>query len=445
MSDIGQVPASQELEQAVLGAILINPDLRAQVDLSGDDFYSHRHRTIWGAMGRLNGNTDMITLSDELDKAGQLGEIGGPAYLAALITRVGTTLYTEEYALRLRDLSQRRRMLAAANELARIAFDLDASPDTAYALLDQLVTQRPVQGAAQPIRDWVVQAYQEISRRATQEVPDFSLNTGFPDIDALIGGLYPDEGTFFYLAGQPGVGKTILWSNICEHLATQAPGAMYSIEMKRLRLMLRSFSARTGISVWNMRQGKVDEAQLGHLADSLPAYDRMRLFVSDSSEWSTQGLRADLYRLKREHGVRWFAVDYLALINDQAQRSDEWDRVREVSRRLLGICRSLGMACIAIHTLNKEGFNKHAGMSAFSGSAGVMYDADISAYLSDGESKSFAVNGGAWTPIDLNVVKNRDGEGGLGSVTLGRMKNAPRFITPSLTNQPEEKAPWYHK
>lgn len=444
MPDVGELLASSDLEQAVLGSVLISPDLRERVDLYEDDFYLHKHRYIWQAMGKLNGSTDILTLSDELEKSGKLRDIGGPAYLVKLMSMIGSSLNVEEYAIRLRELAQRRRMITAASELAKIAFDLDASPDDAYAVLEQLQAQKPVLGSAQPVQDWVVAAYNEIARRMARGASDFSLSTGYPDIDRLIGGLYPDEGSFFYLAGQPGIGKTILWSNICEHLATQAPGAMYSIEMKRLRLMLRSFSARTGISVWNMRQGRIDDQQLTRLQESMQDYDRMSLFVSDSSDWTTQGLRTDLYRLKREHGVRWFAVDYLALINDQTPRADEWDRVREISRRLLGICRSLGMACIAIHTLNKEGFNKHAGMSAFSGAAGVMYDADISAYLSAGESKSFQINGAAWDPVDLNVVKNRDGEGGLGSVTLGRMKHVPKFITPTL-NHKEEEVPWYSK
>lgn len=443
MPEISQLPASSELEQALLGAILIDPELRERISLEQEDFYIHRHRFIWQALSRLNGNTDMFTVAAELERDDHLDEIGGPAYLAVLVSRVGSALNGEDYAERIKEFSQRRRMITAANELARLAFDLDSCLDESDTIVERLRAQKPVTGAAQPIQTWAAEVYGEVEHRMSSG-EHAALTTGFVDLDKLIGGLYPDEGTFFYLAGQPGVGKTILWANVCEHLALQAPGAMYSLEMKRLRLMLRSFSARTGLSVWDMRQGRITDQQLRQLQEGLPEYDRLRLFVSDNHEWTTAGLRADLYRLKREHGVKWFAVDYLALISDPVPRGEEWMREREISRRLLGICRSLGMACIAIHTLNKEGFKKHAGMKAFSGAAGVMYDADISAYLSESEDSAFRLNASAWTPIDLNLVKNRDGEGGLGSITLGRMKHVPKFITPSY-NQPEEKEQWYQK
>ncbi len=121
------VPHSREAEEAVIGAILINPEAYYDVAqfLVGDDFYIHRHRWIWDAFTRLQEQRtpiDFLTVTEELDQMGQLGEVGGPAYLTVLVNNVPTSLHAEAYGHVVEETAVRRRMLDAANQIAKMAY-----------------------------------------------------------------------------------------------------------------------------------------------------------------------------------------------------------------------------------------------------------------------------------------------------------------------------------
>lgn len=128
------VPHSREAEEAVIGAILINPEAYYDVAqfLVGDDFYIHRHRWIWDAFTRLQEQRtpiDFLTVTEELDQMGQLGEVGGPAYLTVLVNNVPTSLHAEAYGHVVEETAVRRRMLDAANQIAKMAYKEDTGID----------------------------------------------------------------------------------------------------------------------------------------------------------------------------------------------------------------------------------------------------------------------------------------------------------------------------
>ena len=129
------VPHSREAEDAVLGAVLINPEAYYDVAsfLRADDFYIHRHRWIWETFTRLHERRipiDLLTVTDELDQQGQLEETGGPAYLTALINNVPISLHAQAYGRIVEANAIRRRMLSAANEIAKLAYQQDSTVDT---------------------------------------------------------------------------------------------------------------------------------------------------------------------------------------------------------------------------------------------------------------------------------------------------------------------------
>jgi len=129
------VPHSREAEEAVIGAVMINPEAYYDVAqfLQADDFYIHRHRWVWETFMRLHERRvpiDFLTVSEELDQLGQLAEVGGPAYLTSLINNVPTSLHAEAYGQIVEETAIRRRMLAAANEIAKLAYQEDASVET---------------------------------------------------------------------------------------------------------------------------------------------------------------------------------------------------------------------------------------------------------------------------------------------------------------------------
>ena len=428
---MNKAPYSPELEEALLGSILINPSITLSLDLVSEEFYIHRHRFIFDAILALVENArdvDVLTLSEELERAGKLNEVGGYPFLAKLITEVPTSLHAETYVKQLKQLAGRRRMIQIANELAQAALDTETEVEiSAASALDQLSNFKVSQGGARSITEHHFRVKGELIRRSEVSEDAFSLRTGFADIDRLLGRMYPDDGTLLLIVGDPGQGKTVLMQDMARFYALQAPGAIYSSEMTAFRLMLRDYSARDGLKVSDMKRGQVDLEELDKLDRH---YQKTDLFLSDSSEWTTTALRADLTRLKREHGVRWYTFDYLSLLKDEV-RGEEHDRTRQISLRLMRINRALGMHALIVHTLTKSG--------AVAGSAGVGYDADIIAQL---KATNSGISTGTYQPVDFIVSKNRDGEGPLGSATLGLMFDRPHFITPGMK---EEPAPWYNK
>ena len=130
------VPHSREAEEAVIGSILINPEAYFDVAqfLVGDDFYIHRHKWVWEAFTRLQEQRtpiDFLTVSEELDQAGQLAELGGPAYLTVLLNNVPTSLHAEAYGHIVEETAIRRRMIQAANKIAKVAYQEDLNIETA--------------------------------------------------------------------------------------------------------------------------------------------------------------------------------------------------------------------------------------------------------------------------------------------------------------------------
>ena len=429
---------SVEAEEAVLGDILINPQMWGELNLAAADFYFERHRMIWSAAGQVQRDgqlLDYVTLLEQLRRSATLAEIGGPAFLVKLLNSTPTSFNAVSHADVVRDLSRRRQIVTIAQDLVHAA--QDSGSNVLYAqssALDELGKTAKTTGGAVPIAEWAVETYGTIAERAESGAPEL-LPTGFADLDAMIGGLDPDEGTLFLLGGRPGAGKTILFSNIAENLQADAPGALYSLEMKRKRMMMRSMSAATGISAWKMRRGKVGESELDQLAGELDRYADMRLFVSDGSSWTTSSLRADLIRLKHERGIRWYGVDYLGLLTDDLGKGvKEHERLAHLSRRLLQINRDLGLASIIIHTATKENFGNRSSGGSFAGSAAVQYDMDVGAVLKTPED--FVPNGREeMEPRILSFVKNRDGERANGDIDLLKHARLPKFATPATQHQ----------
>lgn len=422
---------SRDIEEALLGSLLIRPELVAALPIRSSDFRLHHHRWIFEAMQSLAGSDlDLLTLSQALDDRGQLAEIGGPAYLSQLLYAAPSSVYAEVYAERLVELSGRREFIETLNTAAGGNADLpDLIADT-ISRLSSIASGRQTRKAA-PILEWHLTARAEIDyRRDAASSTPFALVSRFVDLDTLIGPAYPDDGTLILLTGEPGTGKTILLSDWATSWASQSPGALYSSEMSGFRLMLRQYSSRTGEKVSAMKKGQV-ETDLAALDDY---YGRLPLFVSDGA-WNTQTLRADLQRLKHEHGIRWYAFDYMALLQDTVA-GEEHERLREMSRRLMAINRELKLAAIIVHTLNQAG--------EVSGSAGIRYDADTILRLQQ-QSGAFQLKG-FYRPVDVKLLKNRDAEALAGStVTLGLRSDRPQFVTITPDNGKEEQAPWYNK
>ena len=219
------IPHSREAEEAVVGAVLINPEAYYDVAqfLQADDFYIHRHKWIWEAFTRLHEQrtpVDMLTLSDELESVGQLAELGGPAYLTALINQVPTSLNAESYGRIVEAHSIRRKMINAANQIASLAYNEESLVDTVMDEAEKAVfnvSERRLKHDLVPISSVLSEYYDRIDDLAKRDEEIFGVPTGFIDLDKLLGGLQPSD--LLIIAGRPGQGKSGFLLSVAKNAA----------------------------------------------------------------------------------------------------------------------------------------------------------------------------------------------------------------------------------
>lgn len=412
--------SSPELEKAVLGGILINPEHISQIALMPRDFFIARHRWLLQVILDLHNERvaiDVLTVTDQLERLGKLKEFGGPAYLMELMNETPFSFNLPDYAKQLQDLTRRRKVIDVANELAKIAYNTSEPMEGKQAaILDDLFRHNTSHNGAVHIGQWADEAYAAILDNMENGQPPV-VKTGFLDLDFALGGLDSNEGTMVLLTGEPGQGKTILMADMAFNMQSQEPGAIYSLEMKRKRMMYRAFSALTDISAWEMRSGHISQENFSRLGGHLKDFHGMNLYVSDHSEMDTMSLQADLTRLKYEYGIKWYCLDYMTLLTDGETGMKGWERAAFLSKRLLRINRRLGLSSIIIHTLNKTG--------DVSGEMGAQYDADVILKLV--KPKENAGTPAGMEARQLEISKNRDGELPLGVLPLMKHTNKPKF------------------
>ena len=241
------VPHNREAEEGLLGSILIYPDAYLQVAtfLQVEDFYIHRHRWVWEALAHLHEEripVDFLTVIDALDRAGKLGEVGGPAYLTALTNAVPSSLHAEAYGRIVAEMAVRRRMLEAANQIAQAAYELEQPLDESLNQAEGAifeVARQSIDRDLTPVVTVVSEVYDEVAHPSAKTM---GISTGLIDLEKLLGGLRKSD--FIVLAGRPGMGKTSLLLSILKHATVKLHkhAALFSLEMDNENVVQRLLS-----------------------------------------------------------------------------------------------------------------------------------------------------------------------------------------------------------
>lgn len=383
---------SQEAEEGLLACALIDPDTLTGLELTPDQFYVDRHKTTFAAMKdlwRRDTPVDVVTLQDHLDQAGKLAEVGGAAFLLKLLVAPVMTYNAPAYAQIIREKARRRRLLQAANELANVAHDDSANLDASITtLIGKLAAGTTVNGGARPLSDYISQLYDEVGERSKDPRDVWGIPSGIGKYDALTGGHQPGELTI--LSGAPGMGKSILAMQMAAMAGQNAPGSVYSVEMSGIQVARRLVSGHACISTKALKTGRLADGEWPAFTAAVDHFSGLPIYMSDASDWTTASLHADLARLKAQHGIRWFVLDYLFLLKDQGK--DEIERTAQISAGLKRICRSLDLAGIVVHSMNKTGIGAGGqkgaessggipGQDQLRGSGQVIYDADVITFL----------------------------------------------------------------
>lgn len=375
-----ELPYSQEAEEALISSVFIRPELYVTLDIEPTDFFQVKHQRIWQAFGEL-GIIDYVTVIERLKAKNQLDGIGGAAYITGLMTSQASSMHAEEYAETVRDYARRRGLIRLTNDIVKAAFDTKRPIDESTAgFITGIVEASRQSAGAQHISGIVSDLYDEIEERSRNPQDVWGLPTKFSTFDRLTGGLQKSE--LMILSGEPGVGKSILGMQMGMQVSKTAPGVIYSMEMGAMQLARRMLSGEARVGTRSIKTGRLKNDDWSKITVGIEKLSTMNLFISDSSGWTTTGLRADLARLKAQHGIEWFVLDYLYLLND-GEGKDEIERTAIASKGLKQICMDLDLAGIAIHSMNKQhmGSDGIPGNQSLRGSGQVIYDADIITYL----------------------------------------------------------------
>jgi replicative DNA helicase len=418
MTEIAQTPHSREAEAAVLGAVLINPDVYVDLSefLTAEDFFIHRLRFIWEAYTRLFERRmpiDSLTLSEELEDMGRLEEIGGSAFLTGLLNAVPTTLHAEAYGQIVRAAAIRRKLLSAANQIATLAYDqeleLPVVTEQAVAALEGAVL-RETGGNLVSLAEALRQAYDQIDALSrSPELP--GTPSGLVDLDAKLGNF--QAGALYVLAARPGQGKTSLILTAARNAAkSQKRVAVFSLEMPILRLTNRLIAQESGLNVQLLDTGKVSEADWPRLTSAVENLEHLPIYLDDTPALSPLQLKAKLRRLHLSVGkLDLVIVDYLQLMRAGQKTENRTQEVGSISRALKALSKELNVPILAAAQLNRD-VEKRASsrpqLSDLRESGDIEADADVVMFLHQPDPQPES----PLQPTEIFVAKHRNGPTG---------------------------------
>lgn len=386
------VPHSREAEEAVLGSVLINPESYydiAQI-LKADDFYIHRHRWIWETFVRLHERRspiDALTVTEELDQMDQLAEVGGAAYLTALINNVPTSLHAEAYARIVEQTAIRRRMLTAANEIAKLAYQEEIGIE---AVLDESekavfsVSERRTTRDLQTIQQVISEYYDRIDDLSSRDEETYGVPTGFIDLDRLLGGMQPSD--MLIIAGRPGSGKTAFILTAAKNAALKFRKhvAIFSLEMSNEQLVQRLIAQETNIDSKRLRTGKLEDDEWGKFTHAIEILGDTIIFLDDTPSLTPLQLRTKCRRLHMEYQLDLILVDYLQLMSSGIRSENRVQEVSYISRNIKMLARELHVPVLAAAQLSRaieQRTDKEPQLSDLRESGSLEQDSDVVMFI----------------------------------------------------------------
>jgi replicative DNA helicase len=386
------IPHSREAEEAVVGAVLINPEVYYDVAqfLQSDDFYIHRHKWIWQAFTRLHEQrtpVDMLTLSEELDRVDQLAELGGPAYLTSLINQVPSSLNAESYGRIVEAHSIRRKMINAANQIASLAYNEESLVDTVMDEAEKAVfnvSERRLKHDLVPISSVLSEYYDRIDDLAKRDDEIFGVPTGFIDLDKLLSGLQPSD--LLIIAGRPGQGKSGFLLSVANNagLIHKKHVAVFSLEMSNEQVVQRLIAQQTGIDSQRLRTGKLAEDEWPKFTHAVEVFSDTKIFLDDTPAITPLQLRTKCRRLHMEYGLDLVIIDYLQLMGGDTRTDNRVQEVSYISRNLKVLARELNVPVLAAAQLSRaveQRQDKRPILSDLRESGSLEQDADIVMFI----------------------------------------------------------------
>ncbi len=429
-------PQNIEAEQAVLGAIFLQPSsiITASEYLMAEDFYRVAHQKIFQVMLKLNNSgsaVDLVTVTEELSATKSLEDVGGVNYLSELAESAPTAANIEYYAKIVDEKSLLRKTIRVATQIVQDGYTREDEVEAYISEAEKSimeVAQRKNAGAFQNIKDVLVNTYDNIEILANRKGDITGIPTGFAELDRMTAGFQRND--LIIVGARPSVGKTAFALNIAQNVATKTDEnvAIFSLEMGAEQLVMRMLCAEGNINAQGLRTGALTDEDWRKLTMAMGSLSNAGIYIDDTPGVRIGDIRSKCRRLKQEHGLGMILIDYLQLIRGDGNSGDNRQQeVSEISRSLKALARELKVPVIALSQLSRgveQRQDKRPMMSDIRESGSIEQDADIVAFLYrddyyDKESENKNI-------IEIIIAKQRNGP--VGTVSLAFVKEYNKFV-----------------
>ncbi|HET7586287.1 MAG TPA: replicative DNA helicase [Gemmatimonadaceae bacterium] len=422
-------PYSEEAEQAVLGAMLMDTDavLRAAEIVDDTMFYREGHRRIFRALVALSERgevADTLLLAEELKRRGELDASGGKDYLGVLLEAVSTAANVEYHARIVREKALLRRLIETSTSIVADAFEARQS---AAELLDEAehrifdVSQQRGERGFTRIKELMWPTMERIEQLQRGGKTITGVPSGFGDLDEMTSGFQPAD--LIIVAARPSMGKTAFILNVAQYAAIEhnIPIAVFSLEMSKEALVQRMLTAEARVDGQKLRKGMLRDDDFPRMARAAGILSAAPIWIDDTAGITLLEIRSKARRLKADAGVGMVVVDYLQLIAGPSNVESRQQEISHISRSLKALAKELGVPVVALSQLSRApeqrtGDHKRPQLSDLRESGAIEQDADLVMFLYRQEM------------YDGPVDKDGNSLEGRAEVIVGKQRNGPTGI-----------------
>lgn len=427
-SGLGKLPPqATDLEEAVLGALMLEKDaLTAVVDiLKSESFYKESHKVIFSAILDLFSDSqpiDLLTVTNQLRKKGQLEMAGGAFFITELTSRVSSAANIEYHARIVTEQSMKRDIISIASEVQREAFE---DTTDVFELLDKMeqslfqISEKNIRKNYADMRSILKEAIMELESKKGQKDGLTGVPSGFTALDRVTSGWQKSD--LVIIAARPAMGKTAFVLSVLRNAAVDhnRPVAIFSLEMSSIQLVNRLISSEAELDSEKIKKGNLAEYEWEQLVHKTGRLSKAPLFVDDTPALSILELRAKCRKLKAQHDIQLIVVDYLQLMSGDnkngGQGGNREQEIASISRALKKIAKELSVPVIALSQLSRavetRGGDKRPQLSDLRESGAIEQDADMVMFL--------------YRPEYYGITEDEDGNStaGVGEVIIAKHRN----------------------
>lgn len=417
-------PSAPEIEQAVLGAMLIEKEAvpKAIELLTVESFYLKEHQLIFQAMIALfeaDEAVDTVTVYEELNRMGKMEETGGAVYLSKLSQNISSAANIEYHAKIILEKQILRGLITASHQIAASAY---RGTEDAFELLDAAerkifeITEEHLKKSYQGMDRAVREALEYIEAIHSRSSQSFSVPTGFYQLDDMLGGFQNSD--LIIIAARPSMGKTAFALSLARNAAIdhKVPIAFFSLEMATIQLVIRLLCAEGRLNAHQVRTGKLPAEEGIKLSKNAHKLIEAPLFIDDTPAQTILEIRAKTRRLKAEKNIGMVVIDYLQLMQGPYNAESREREISHISRSLKALAKELKIPVIALAQLNRAveaRHDKRPQLSDLRESGSIEQDADVVIFLN--------------RPEQYGIKQDSDGNSleGVAEVIVGKQRNGP--------------------